>query len=138
MPVYNILLYGQFSQLSARFLTLLAITQAADLLLLFGKYLFPAAASFHPVVSYTGFLLWAVMMAQIAARLGLGFWSYLSATLLSTIASNFVAIALLFVFVPAFELSSSAIPLWAELVAIIIMSLPFISLAFDQNVQSPG
>lgn len=135
VPVYNVLLYGKFSLVSSRYLFALVFIQAIDLAFDFIKGLHPFLASVQATISIVSFGMWASMVARIAVRLGQGFWGYLAATMSSAIASNFAAIALLYIFVPSFNSQSETFPLWAEIVAVIIMSLPFISLAFDKKVQ---
>lgn len=135
VPVYNVLLYGGFSLIPSRHLFTLVSIQAIDLALCLMKVLHPSLSSIQAIISIMSFALWAPMVARIAVRLGQSFWSYLAATVFSAVASNFVAIALLYIFVPSFSSQSEAFPLWAEIIAIIIMSLPFISLAFDKKVQ---
>jgi hypothetical protein len=135
VPIYNILAYGKFSLLPMHYLLLLAILQAIDLTLNLLKNLHPFFLSFHVSLSYLSFFFWAVMVARIAARLGQGFWRFLATLILSAVASNLVTIACLFIVVPAFNLGETSIPWWADILALVIMSLPFISLAFDEKIQ---
>lgn len=135
IPVYNVLLYGRFSLISSRYLFAIVFIQAVDLALSLIKGGHPLLSSVQATISIVSFMMWASMVSRIAARLGQGFWGYYAATVFSAIASNFATIALLYIFVPSFNSQATAIPLWAEVVAIIIMSLPFISLAFDKKVQ---
>ena len=135
IPVYNVFIYGKFSLISQRYLYALVTIQGLDLVGVFIKNAHPLIPSIQPTISTVSFLLWAIMAARLAALLGQGFWGYLLATVLSAVAGNFAVVALLYVFVPSFDGLIDTIPLWAELLALIIMSLPFISLAFDKNAQ---
>lgn len=135
IPAYNVFLYGRFSLLPTRYLFAVAFIQAIDIALALTKVLTPFSESLNTLVSVLSFSLWSFMVAKIAVRLGQPFWSYLAATIFSAIASNFLTVALHYIFIPSFSGQTETFPLWAELVAIIIMSLPFISLAFDKNVQ---
>lgn len=135
IPIYNVWNYGKFSLVSTHYLVALTLIQAIDLVLSFAKDTNPFVSSTQPLISFTSFLMWAIMVARIAERLGQGFWNYLAATILSAVASSFAGVALLHIVVPSFHLGVSPIPWWAEAVAIIITSLPFLSLAFDRKVQ---
>lgn len=135
VPVYNVFLYGRFSLLPTHYLLAVVSFQAIDLVLGLTKGLNPFLASIQTLISIFSFGLWAFMVARIAVRLGQRFWSYFAATVFSAIASNFLAVALLYIFVPTFNGQAETLPLWSEITAIIITSLPFISLAFDKNVK---
>jgi hypothetical protein len=135
IPIYNIFVYGKFSLLSPQYLFTLALIQAIDIIFSFVKDVHPLISSSQVMISIASFLIWAVMVARIAVRLGQGFWSYLAATVCSAVASNFTVVALLYMFIPTFSFETASIPLWAEVVAVFIISLPFISLAFDNKAQ---
>lgn len=135
VPVYNVFLYGRFSQLPTRYLFAVASIQAIDLVFTITKGLNPFPTSIQTLISFLSFSLWAFMVSKIAVRLRQHFWSYLAATFFSAIASNFLTAALLYIFIPSFNGQTETLPLWSEIVSIIIMSLPFLSLAFDKNVQ---
>lgn len=135
IPIYNLLQYGRFSLSSPYYLYTLVLFQAIDLSLIFVKNVHPLIASSQLLISCVSFLLWAIMVARIAVRLGQGFFSYLAAAVLSAVASNLVVVALLTMFVPSSDLKAAIIPLWGGVVAVFITSLPFISLAFDKKAQ---
>ena len=80
-----------------------------------------------------GFGLWAYMVATIAERLGQRFWQYLTVQILSAIAANFAVAAILHATIPGYSPETAAIPLWAQAISVLIVSLPFLSLAFDQK-----
>lgn len=136
VPVFNVIAYGKFSLSSRPYLFTLAFIQGIDLLLSFTHNVSPHIAFLQAVISLASFLMWGVMVARIAVRLGQGFWSYFTATVFSMVAGNFAVTALLYMFIPSFSGDMTAIPLWAEAVATVIVFLPFLSLAFDKNARS--
>jgi hypothetical protein len=135
IPIYNVLVYGKFSLVSPHYLFILAFIQAIDLIFSFGMDMPPSLSSLQLVISITSFLMWAIMVSRIATRLGQGFWQYLSVTVISAVAGNYAVVALLYMAVPAFNGTTDIIPFWATGVAVLITSLPFISLAFDKHVR---
>jgi len=136
VPILNIITYGKFSLSPRYYIFTLALIQGVDMMLSLTLDVHSQLSSLQILISISSFLMWAVMVARIAVRLGQGFWSYLAAAVLSMVAGNFVIIALLYMFDPAFSGEISSIPLWAEVIAIVIPSLPFLSLAFDKKAQS--
>ena len=114
---------------------ILVAFQAFDLAASFLPQTYPEIATLQVFSMSIGFGLWAYMVATIAERLGQRFWQYLTVQILSVIAANFVVTAILHAAIPGYTPEAAAIPLWAQAISVIIVSLPFLSLAFDQKAR---
>ena len=135
IPLYNVLVYSRFSSMPRKLVYILVAFQAFDLAASFLPQTYPEIATLQVFSMSIGFGLWAYMVATIAERLGQRFWQYLPVQILSVIAANFVVTAILHAAIPGYTPEAAAIPLWAQAISVIIVSLPFLSLAFDQKAR---
>ena len=135
IPLYNVLVYSRFSSMPRQMVYVLVTIQAFDLVASFLPRTYPEVATMQVFSMSIGFGLWAYMVATIAERLGQRFWQYLTVQILSAIAANFAVAAILHAAIPGYTPETAAIPLWAQAISVIIVSLPFLSLAFDQKAR---
>lgn len=135
IPLYNVLAYSRFSSMPRKLVYILVAFQAFDLAASFLPQTYPEIATLQVFSMSIGFGLWAYMVTTIAERLGQRFWQYLTVQILSVIAANFVVTAILHAVIPGYTPEAAAIPLWAQAISVIIVSLPFLSLAFDQKAR---
>ena len=133
IPLYNVLVYSRFSRVPRELVYVLVAFQAFDLVASFLPRTYPEVATMQVFSMSIGFGLWAYMVATIAERLGQRFWQYLTVQILSAIAANFAVAAILHATIPGYSPETAAIPLWAQAISVLIVSLPFLSLAFDQK-----